>query len=205
MNKFLALVLIGLLFSCTEESESIENTFKSEVTQVETLFDKAEFDNPEYEGLLAELHMCNSEMQDSMVNGRVPCTPQFFEFYAYTEKTTIENAFALQVRSGVNNFGRRRLLLFMREKGELVLMNGIVGYLQEKRTTESGFDDLVVGIMYDNMGSFYRFDVLLSYKDGKYHFVEALGDVQGEFTDSIMKKNATEEIGEIIKREKLLF
>lgn len=205
MNKFFYLILPVLFFACTEEIEDPIDTFKSEVTAVETLFDKPAFDNPEYVSLLAELNVCNPAVKDSIINGRVPCGPKYFDFYSFTEKTTIENAFALQVRAGVNQFGRRRLLLFMREKGQLVMMNGVVGYLQEKRTTASGFDDLVVGITYDNMGSFYRFDVLLRYNEGKYHYVEALGDVEGEFTDSIMKKKATEEIGEIIERDHLLF
>lgn len=203
MKKIVAFFIPLLFFACQEIEE--EDTFEPEITEVSTLFDKDEFENPIYKKLLAELNICIPFVTDSMPKGTVNCSPKFFEFYSYNHKREIEDAFLLQVRKGVNEYPYRRLLIFVRERGDLVLVTGVVGYLVEKRSTPNEIDDLVVAVV-DNIGGKYdRYDVLLSYKDGKYRFVEAVGDLEGKFEDEELKQKASKMIKKRIEEKELIY
>jgi hypothetical protein len=204
MSVMCLLLVVGVLQACGDNKSSADN-FESETTKISTLFEEEFFESDTLRDLLLELNICSPMASDSLAPGTVECSPKFFAFYNYNHKRTISDAFLLQVKKGVNNYPYRRLLIFVRERGQLVLVTGVVGYLVEKRTTKSGIDDLVVAVV-DNIGGHYeRYDVLLKYKEGKYHFEEAIGDLQGVFEDEELKKRATKMIGERIKEKKLIF
>lgn len=206
MKRINYFLLSALVFTaCQGESDKNETDFTPEITKISTLFDDKKFPNTQHKELLAELNICHLENNDTFYEGVVPCSPQFFKFYNYNHKRNLEDAFLLQVRQGVSGYPFRRLLIFTRENGKLVLMNGIRGYLVEKRTTQNEIDDLVVALV-DNIGGHYeRYDVLISYKEGKFHYIEALGDLQGPFNTEELKKEATKQIGERIKEKELIF
>ncbi|MDX1447144.1 hypothetical protein, partial [Lishizhenia sp.] len=67
------------------------------------------------------------------------------------------------------------------------------------------FDDLVVSLVDNLEGTYQRYDVLLQYKEGKYHLIEALGDLQGSIDTPEMKKNAKAFFEERIRKNKLMF
>lgn len=204
-SLFISFLIILLLFCSCESNTSDEDQFESISTEVTTLFDEESFESQEMLDLLIELKICNPSSEDSIIEGIVPCTPKFFAFYGYNHKRNIEDAFLLQVRKGVNEFPYRRLLIFTRERGELIKMNGIVGYLVEKRSRPNEIDDLVVAVV-DNIGGKYeRYDVLLRYNDGKYHFVEAIGDLEGTFQDEALKEKASKMIKQRIEEKQLIF
>jgi hypothetical protein len=208
MRTLIILAFIAFFFSCKSESEktTASEKFDSEVNKVSTLFDELSFDKKIKYELLAETRICQPFYTDTMPSGVVPCTPKHFAFYEYNHKRELEDAFLLQVKAGVNNYDYRRLLIFTREKGKLVQMNGINGYLVEKRTRPNEIDDLVVAII-DDLGNnkFDRYDVLIRYDDGKYHFVEAIGDLYGTFDSEELKENASKMIKERIEEKELIF
>lgn len=189
----------GEEFSTTGDSTT-------DTIKVETLFNASGFDDKKYYELLIETHLCNPNFDVSAQDGTTPCSAKFFEFHPYNHKRSIEDAFLLQVKAGVNNYPYRRLLIFVREKGKLVLMNGIVGYLVERITTPNEIDDLIVAI-FDDLGNdkFDRYDVLIRYKEGKYHFVEAVGDLHGTFDTPDLKQRASKAILERINEKELIF
>lgn len=198
-----------LIHSCsTNEDNKSEKEFISEITTISTTFDEDSFENSDYLELLISLRICDPSLPDQspLVAGVAPCSPKYFAFYPYNHKRDINDAFILQIRKGVNNFNARRMLIFTRENSGLVKMNGAVGYLSERRSNPNGIDDLVVGIVDNVAGEYYRYDVLLQYENGKYHFVEALGDIEGSFENNPeLKKAATKEIEQRITQKKLLF
>lgn len=208
MRTLIILTVATFIFSCKSETEKSNDSeeFKSEVTKVSTLFDELSFDKKIKYELLAETRICQPYYTDTMPPGVVPCTPKHFAFYEYNHKRELKDAFLLQVKAGVNNYDYRRLLIFTREKGKLIQMNGINGYLVEKRTRPNEIDDLVVAII-DDLGNnkFDRYDVLIRYKDGKYHFVEAIGDLYGTFDSEELKENASKMIKERIEEKELIF
>lgn len=190
-----------------DTSSSDDNSSKVVVEEAEaTDFSYEGFDDKKYYELLIETHLCNPNFDAANPDGSTPCSSKLFKFFPYNHKRDIENAFILQVKAGVNNYPYRRLLIFVREKGELVLMNGIIGYLVERKPRENDIDDLVVAII-DDLGNnqFDRYDVLLRYKEGKYHFVEAIGDLQGDFDNPKLKKEASKAIEERINQKELIF
>lgn len=174
-------------------------------SEISTLFDQTEFPQAYLEQLLVEIKVCNPQIEEMQADGITPCTPSYFQFYSYNKNRKIEDAFMLQIKKGVNGFPYRRLLIFTRENGLLVKMNGIIGYLVEKRPSLSGMDDLVVAVV-DNIGGYYdRYDVLIRYENGKYHFVEAIGDLEGTFNTKELKEEASKQIKQRIKEKELIF
>lgn len=208
MKIFIFIATITFFFSCEsgQKEKQKSDDFRSEITKVSTLFDQTSFDKKIKYELLAETRICQPFYTDSMAPGVVPCTPKHFAFYEYNHKRELEDAFLLQVKAGVNNYDYRRLLIFTREKGKLVQMNGVNGYLVEKRSRPNEIDDLVVAII-DDLGNskFDRYDVLIRYKDGKYHFVEAIGDLYGTFDSKELKEKASKMIKERIEEKQLIF
>ena len=227
--RFAILLILFFAFACTsdskqkdatiDQSENKENSGdkvtgkspssdgeKSDTVKVETLFTSAGFEDKKYYELLIETHLCNPDFNPSAKDGSTPCSARFFEFHPYNHKREIDDAFLLQVKAGVNNYPYRRLLIFVREKGNLVLMNGIVGYLVERIARPNNIDDLIVAV-FDDLGNdkFDRYDVLIRYNDGKYHFVEAIGDLQGTFNTRELKERASKAILERINDKELIF
>lgn len=229
---FPALLTLTLFYSCQEENSStnqtdqkFSDTTKTDKTSTnksgedeesssvkgDTVIAPAEFsmngfdDKVKYE-LLLETHICNPNYSDTVTDGSVPCSARFFRFFPYNHKRDLEDAFMLQVKAGVNNYPYRRLLIFTRERGKLVLVNGITGYLVSRIERPNEIDDLIVGVI-DDLGNsnFDRYDVLLRYKDGKYHVKEAIGDLQGKFEDEELKERATRQIKQRIEEKELIF
>tara|TARA_B100000508_G_scaffold130740_1_gene118300 strand:- start:4908 stop:5591 length:684 start_codon:yes stop_codon:yes gene_type:complete len=226
IRQLLILSLLFILFSCKEsgtdqkesnskevlesDSKELEKQDKT-VAKADTIkapadFSAQGFDEARKYELLIETRICNPQYSDSTKDGTVPCSAKYFRFFEYNRKRTLDNAFMLQVKAGVNNIPYRRLLIFEREKGKLVLVNGVIGYLVSQIKRPNGIDDLIVGVI-DDLGdnNFDRYDVLLRYKDGKYHIVEAVGDLQGEFKSEELKKRATKMIKERIAEKELIY
>ena len=232
MRAFYLLVALAFLLSCKDEADDAQNltdankqseeqkdgspisSDESETMhspEKDTIAAPAVFTNNGFDQalkyeLLIESRICNPKYNDSVNNGSVPCSAKFFRFFEYNRKRNLKDAFMLQVKAGVNNFPYRRLLIFERERGKLVLINGITGYLVSQVKKENDFDDLIVAVI-DDLGNnnFDRYDVLLRYKDGKYRMIEALGDLQGEFKNEKLKKRATTAIKARIKEKNLIF
>lgn len=235
IKKLLSISLIFFVFSCTDDSKNkpssslsspdnlnqigndevnriedlepeLPNGYQQDTVKTDGLFTIGGFEDKLYYDLLIETHLCNPNFTDTTTDGTTPCSSRFFKFHPYNHKREIGDAFLLQIRAGVNRYPYRRLLIFVREKGKLVLMNGIVGYLVERISRPNEIDDLIVAV-FDDLGNnkFDRYDVLLRYKDGKYHFVEAIGDLQGEFNSPALKNQASKEILERINDKQLIF
>lgn len=203
--------LIISISSCTsdpkqENNDPIEDSTPKKVEQISTTFEGKSFTDSIQLMLLNEINICNDTLHpDPRKEGMSLCSPENFAFYTYSDAISLENGFLLQVKAGVNDFPVRRLLFFVRENGKLVTMNNVQGYLVEKRATTTGFDDLVVSLVDNLEGTYQRYDILLQYKEGKYHFVEALGDLQGSIDTPQMKKDAKAFFEERIRKNKLMF
>jgi len=205
-------MLFSIILFCSCESESNnengqdEDQFISDTLEAPAEFSNTGFDDKLKYELLIETHICNPNYSDTTSDNTVPCSSRFFRFFEWNRKRNLDNAFMLQVHAGVNDYPYRRLLIFTREKGELILVNGINGYLIEQHTRPNNIDDLVVGII-DDLGNnnFDRYDVILRYEDGKYQFKEAIGDLRGPFQSDTLKKAASRAIKRRIKEKELIF
>ncbi|NBX79746.1 MAG: hypothetical protein EBQ94_05095, partial [Flavobacteriales bacterium] len=132
------------------------------------------------------------------------CSPRFFRFFKLNKAKELDKSFMLLARSGVNGFPVRRLLIFERERGKLVKVNGFVGYIIERRSTETNYDDIVIRFFerYDKQKYFYN--CLYTWKGGQYQYVgcEAINDykLKPEKADSV-----SIEVEKILNEKKLVF
>ena len=75
------------------------------------------------------------------------------------------------IKAETAGFPLRRLLVFQRERGELVKANGFVANLIGRVPTESGYDDLVLRFWdKDEAGFKIWYNCLFGWKEGKYEF-----------------------------------
>ncbi len=230
IRVILIILLTAFIYSCTSDSDdsSVKNDLENKETAeqnsndesksetvnangADTILAPATFSNEGFDSalkyeLLLETRICNPNYSDTVTDGSVPCSAKFFRFFEYNHKRTLNDAFMLQVKAGVNNYQYRRLLIFTRERGKLVLVNGIRGYLVSQIKRPNEIDDLVVGVI-DDLGNdtYERYDVLLRYQDGKYQIKEALGDLEGPFDTEDLKERATKMIKQRIEEKQLIF
>jgi hypothetical protein len=194
---------ILFLFSCTSgtdesdsksENSSVSNELdSSNIVLIETLFDKDEFDDPQKEILLKELKLCSSKNRgiDDYMNPS--CSPRFFELFSLSKNTPLSDAMIVQIKAKTNGFPLRRLVVFVRENGVLIKVNGFVANLIEKRITSSGFDDLLLRFNDKDQGQDVFFNCLFKWNglSYDYHSVEVIegpgwgGKVKSELKDSI--------------------
>ncbi len=203
MKYFLVTFLVFSLFACSSDTEQESNeetitqkTDAETVKNVEVLFDKNTFDNPVKEQLLKELKICSDKNQGPEDYMHPSCTPLFFELFPFSEKIAIENGFILLIKAKTNDFPLRRILVFMRERGELVKVNGFIANLIGVKKTASQFDDLMLRFVDKDQGEDVFYNCLFSW-DGttyKYKSVEVIeganwgGPVKAELKDSISKE-----------------
>jgi hypothetical protein len=202
MNKIIGLFSLAILISCSsEETKTTDNTevkidktkTENSIQNIETLFDKDQFDDPKKAELLQELKICSDKNTGPEDYLHPSCTPRFFNLFPFAENVSIENAFILQVKSKVNGFPLRRLLIFVREKGQLVKINGFVANLIGRKKSKSKHDDLLLRFNNKDQGQDIFFNCLFKWNGTtyKYHSVEAIegvnwgGPVKAELKDSI--------------------
>lgn len=199
--KRIVYILLGslYLYSCTSdpivEDDVQDGPQVGDVTNIETLFEEKTFPDSKHRKLLLELGICDSLPIE--VTGCTECTPRNFKFFQFKPKEKIEDAFMVQIKAETILKGEtlplpiRHLLVFERENGSLVKVNGFRGNLIAMRESASGVKDLVVRFYVAEDDVFLN--CLFQWKDKKYSFtsVEAIhgaggnGPVKAEFKDSI--------------------
>lgn len=191
-----------------KEDPKVEENGPGTLTGIETLFDKSDFEDPKMKDLLKELNLCNEKLGDSIDYMNPSCTPRFFRFFNLTEKMPIENGFILQVKAKVSGFPLRRMLVFVRERGELVKVNGFVANLIGRRKTAGEYDDLLLRFNDNVDGETTFYNCFFKWNGGKYEFssVEVIeganwgGPVKAEFKDSM-----SNEIKAVLTKNSMLF
>jgi hypothetical protein len=199
-NKILValIVTIGLLLICyvlmnNSENEDNSSTNATENTieygVISTEFNQNKFIYGEEIDLLQELKECDS----TAVNDRDPlkpaCSPRFFRFFPLDNKTTLKNSFILLIKATVRGSETRKIKIFQREKGVLVLVNGFNGNLVERIKSTSKFDDLIIRFGNRIDQTLHYYNCLFSWNGSQYQFksCERIDDrkVKGEFKDSM--------------------
>lgn len=164
----------ALLFGCgsPEEPEtpeaSRETTVDAKAEQnVEILFDEDKFSDPKMMDLLYELKICSPVQKDLNNASKPACNPKFFHILPFIDNEPIENAFLLVIRAGVHDWPLRRVLVYQREQGKLVLVNTFVANLTGTKKSPSGHADLTLRFQdeYQNM-----FDCIYKWKEDRYQY-----------------------------------
>lgn len=142
-----------ILFSCTDQEDGtvvdpiVEQPGKS--TDIETLFSETEFKDPVHGKLLKELKICVQE-EDPECPRCAVCSPKFFKIHELKKAGSAKDFFGLQIKALTILKGQefalpvRHLIIFEREAGQLVKVNGYRGNLIETIASDSGVDDIIV-------------------------------------------------------------
>ena len=202
----LTAVVIGYFFTKKPAKKKVDKPKeKTEIQLIETDFNANTFSGTTEIELLKELGVCDSTAPNDNNLDRPSCSPRFFRFFNYKKNAELRNNFILLLRSGVNGFPARRLLIFARENGQLVKTNGFIGYIIEKRTIKNKLhDDIVIRFYEKYYEQKYFYNCLFSWKDQRYEFVkcEAINDIgiKPEVVDSV-----SIEINKILIEKQLFF
>lgn len=202
MKFTLRIVFLGLLLAACNADPAEEDIVDtpdapSNIIAIETLFDEVSFPDKNHRELLLELGICDTVPMQ--ISGCAECGPGNFKFFQHKPNIPIQDAFMLQVKAETILKGQsfplpeRHLLIFERENGSLVKVNGFRGNLIEMHESPSGARDLIVRFWVAEDEAFLN--CLFQWKDGKYQFtsVEEIhggggnGAVKAEFKDSISK------------------
>lgn len=174
---------------------------------ISTDFNSNTFSSKVEEELLKEIKICdpNAERDDDELHPA--CSPKMFRFFKLNQNQSLKNGFIVLVKAGVGGFPLRRVLIFQREQGVLVKVNGFIGNLIEKRKGHGEYEDLVIRFsdkVYDHL-TYYN--CLFTWKNGKYEYVncEVIDEgeprrVKAEFVDSMAV-----EIKKILDKNKMIF
>ena len=204
-------VLPVLLFSCGEEEQDNDTpkVHHEEVADntISTDFNTNNFGSQTEVNLLKELKICNPNAADDSDRINAGCSPKLFKFFPLTKKTSLNDGFMLLIKAGVNGFPIRRFLIFERENGQLIKLNGFNGNLIERRPAASGYDDLVIRFPENAEGSLIYFNCLFSWENGKYEYkyceeIDENGParIKAEFRDSMAV-----EIKKVLNQNNMLF
>lgn len=188
-------IVCFILNSCkNEDSTSRNNSVNKKTigdqTDIETLFDQTTFPSNVEPKLLKELEICNVKERDLNNHLDPACNPKFFRFFSFVENKPLENAFLLQIKARVNDFPLRRLLVFEREKGTLVKVNGFVANLIGTRISKTKHHDLILRFN-DNVaqGDIVFYNCLYQWENNHYVFkkIEQINDanIKPQFQDSM--------------------
>jgi hypothetical protein len=198
MKKVFLFTALLILSACSNDEDlaAKKNKVNSEVleiTGVETLFNTDSFDEPKHIELLKELKIC-SEFQKDTANYLEPaCSPRFFRIFPMRDDVPAENAFLLQIKSKVGGIKLRRLVTFVRERGELVKVNTFVANLIGTKKSKSHYNDLILRFNDNVEGEVIFYNCLFTWDGNRYKFksvelIEGLTwrqRLKPEFKDSV--------------------
>lgn len=197
MNKALFLFAVLFLASCTGEEDSSEKNDEKktevvEVTGIETLFNTDSFDDPKHIELLKELKICSEFQKDTSNYLEPACSPRFFRIFPMRDDAPVENAFLLQIKSKVGGIKLRRLVSFVREKGELVKVNTFIANLIGTRKSKTHYNDLILRFNDNVDGDVIFYNCIFTWNGNTYKFQTA-ETIEGTDADGPWRQRIKEE------------
>lgn len=214
MQKILfSFLLIASLVACNsgKSDEDIQQSVKIEESEdfenIEELFDQTSFKDTTELNLLQEIQICSLD-ENLLAKGAIPCNPMNFKFFPLIKGGELNNGFMLLVKAGTGGFPLRRLLIFQRERGKLVKVNGFVSNLIGRIPNQSGYDDLLLRFNDKDGTEDMFYNCLFTWNGSQYIYkqVEVIegrnwgGPVKAQFKDSI-----SNEIYQNILNNKMIF
>lgn len=182
-NILIYIIGFGFLFSCGNgtESERQKTTKKEEAfVDIETLFEKGQkFEDVTQIDLLKELKLCDIAQKDENDFLKPACSPFYFKFFKVNEKMALENSFLLQIKSKTGGFPLRRVLIFERERGELVKTNGFVANLIGMQKSKTNYANLLLRFNDNIEGEVVFYNCVFGWTGKKYEF-KYVRDIEGE-------------------------
>lgn len=211
-----SLACLMVFSACTDDDDLENENNKVEkiddatgFQNIEVVFQGSKFGSADEKALLEELKICSEDSEIIKTSEVPPCSPENFKVMPLHKDMSLKNGFMVLIKAETAGFPLRRLLVFQRERGELVKANGFVANLIGRIPTESGFDDLVLRFWdKDEAGFKIWYNCLFTWKDGKYeyNYVETIeGPNWGGKVKLADRENYSKSVYETIVSKKMLF
>ncbi len=206
-KKIIVLLLIfGSFVACdseettdvTEVPKKVSADASIEFEPLEILFDDKSFSDPKSVELLREINICSTDKQKQLGVNIPDCSPEFFKLFPLKSGGKLDDGFLLLTKANVGGVALRRILIFKRENGALVKLNGFVANLIGRKKSKTGYDDLLVRFKDIEEGDEVFFNCIVKWNGAKYEFktVELIhvpasqwsAPVKAEAKDSVSKE-----------------
>ena len=140
--KLLLISLLSFLFSCESSpaDEIQEDVFPSDTTVIAE--DYPVIDNETVLNVMESLQVCT---QSDTVLNLPPCSNEYFRVFPIGPEKALESGFLLEMRAGLFGTPVKQLLVIEKGFNKYQIINQYLGFLVEQRTTESGYNDLLMG------------------------------------------------------------
>ena len=215
MRKIIVGLGVCLTFSivgCSSDDVE-EEVLENETVEFETvsvLFKEKEFSDTTSYRLLKELNICSDIAVDETGELIAPCAASHFTFLPFSKGKEIKNGFILVVRADTGGFPLRRVLIFERENGLLVKVNGFIGNVIGTKPSTTGYDDLLMRFMEKIDGSNVFYNCIMKWEEGKYQFksVEYIEEPAGNFKGRVLDKvkdSVSNEIYQSLIQNQMIF
>lgn len=213
MTKYFLLLSASVLLLSCGNPETEEDKTKEEqgFEMVQHHFRGDKFTNQDHLALLEELDICDMNLNDS-TSVIAKCSPENFEIYPIDETKSVKDAFLLQTKSMIILKGSemplpvRHIMIFERENGSLVRVNGFRGELIARETGKGSAMDLYIAIYYKPDET--MFTCKFYWNGSKYSFENVVSMDWGEGPKAVkesMKDSVSREIYQSLMDAKLLF
>lgn len=204
MNKLFPLLVFALLLGCTDEDPAKKKDTKpveiEEITPIETLFNSDEFEDPKHLALLKELKICDEFQKDTSNYFEPACSPRFFRIFPMRDDAPVTDAFLLQIKSKVSGVKLRRLVTFVRERGELIKVNTFIANLIGTKKSKSHYNDLILRFN-DNVGGDIIFYNCVFVWDGSKYKFQSAETIEGTDADGPWRQRIKAEFKDSVSNE----
>ena len=158
------------------EDQEIEDIDKEAFINLNTDFSSNTFEDPSHLDILKELNICTMVSQDSIITAE--CSPENFRIFPFRKDKELKDAFILLMKAGIvlkdqtMPLNERTVIVFERENGELVKVNGFRGNVISAKEGKEGVNDLILNFYHPSDQVF--FDCYFRWDGIRYSFEEAL-------------------------------
>ena len=99
--------------------------------------------------VMEDLEFCTS---NDTISSLPPCTNQYFRIFSVGSAINWEDGFLLEMRAGLFNSPVKQIVLVKKGFNTYKIVNRYFGFLIEQRTTQSGYNDLLMGYQDKEIG-----------------------------------------------------
>jgi len=150
--KTVLMLILFVLFinSCTTK-ESVKEIKETVTYKADTVFIDNKY--PEIKSkfvleFMDKLKVCTCL---DTISELPPCTNEFFRVFNYKTEFNLEKGFLIEMKAGL--FGSPvKQLLVVNQNLKYEIVNRFYGFLLEQRTSETGFNDLLMGYQVKDIG-----------------------------------------------------
>ena len=151
------------------------------------LFDAKVFDDTTHASLLKELKICNAFQKDTNNYLEPACSPRFFKIFPLSDKIPVKDAFLVLIKSKVSGVKLRRVVVFVREKGELVKVNAFVANLIGVKKGKDDYNDILLRFNDNIEGDVIFYNCIFKWNGTQYDF-ETTDAIEGYEPDPLNPK-----------------